>query len=63
MELKYKSAAVEIDMNSWNGENAVGMGVGLLGDEKGPIEMDEVCLSLKRYSAIERGFLAFEETS
>ncbi|WP_293939763.1 hypothetical protein [Sphingobacterium sp. UBA5996] len=49
-------------MNSWNGDNAVGTGVGLLGDEKGPIEMDEVCLSLKRYSGIERGFLEFEET-
>ncbi|WP_293886335.1 hypothetical protein [Sphingobacterium sp. UBA3549] len=30
MELKYKSAAVEIEMDSWNRDNAVGMEVGLL---------------------------------
>jgi len=34
MELKYKSDAVAIDMNSWNRDNAVGMGVGAIGIER-----------------------------
>ncbi|WP_293884362.1 hypothetical protein [Sphingobacterium sp. UBA1498] len=49
-------------MDSWNRGQCGWNGSWAVGDEKNPIEMDEVCLSLKRYSGIERGFLEFEET-